>query len=272
MIQKKDIVEMIINRINAVEKIASEKWENVGFHARFFYIDNLLDNKIVNKIYLNFPSHLNLELNKFNSFRERKKTFTKIDNVDPIIVAVTDAFHDKRVIKSIEKITKILNLKADPSLYAGGLSMMDKNDFLNPHIDNSHDSQKKFFRRLNLLYYISPNWLETYGGNLELWDHKVNRKITIHSKFNRLVVMNTNKTSVHSVSKVLVNKTRCCLSNYYFSENSPYNDDYYHITSFYGRPEEKFKRLYYKFDNFLRQQLANNFNVSRGKKYKRKKD
>ena len=107
MIQKKDIVEMIVNRINVVEKSASKKWENVGFHARFFYIDDLLDNTIVNKIYSNFPSNLNLELNKFNSFRERKKTFAKIDNLDPIIVAVTDAFHDKRVIKCIEKITKI---------------------------------------------------------------------------------------------------------------------------------------------------------------------
>lgn len=271
MIKKNFIVEMIVNRINEVEKSASEKWKNIGFHAKYFYIDNLLDDEIANQIYLNFPSNLNRKLNKFNSFRERKKTYTKIDNLDPIIATVTDAFHDDRVIKSIEKITKILNLKPDPTLYAGGLSMMEKNDFLNPHIDNSHDSQKKFFRRLNLLYYISPNWLNEYGGNLELWDHKVNRKITIHSKFNRLVVMNTNKTSVHSVSKVLIDKTRCCLSNYYFSENSPNKNDYYHITSFYGRPEEKLKRLYYKFDNFLRQQLAKNFNVSRGKKYKRKK-
>ena len=270
MIKKNELIEMITDRIDQSTKDAVDQWENKNFHAQFFYIDDLLDKEIVKKIYLSFPFHSNIKLNQFNSFREKKKTFAKIDKLDPIIPIVTDAFHDKKIIKSIEKITKIPKLEPDPSLYAGGLSMMDKDDYLNPHIDNSHDSQRKLFRKLNLLYYITPDWLYEYGGNLELWDKEVKDKITIHSKFNRLVVMNTNKRSVHSVNKVLVNKTRCCLSNYYFSKNSSYDNDYYHVTSFYGRPEEKIKRLYYRFDNFVRQQFANTLNVTRGKKYKRK--
>ena len=62
------------------------------------------------------------------------------------------------VVKAIERITKIHHLESDSSLYAGGISRMDLGHFLNPHIDNSHDMVRKKYRRLNLLYYVTPNW------------------------------------------------------------------------------------------------------------------
>jgi len=40
----------------------------------------------------------------------------------------------------------------------------------------------------------------------------------IHSKSNRLVLMITNKSSIHSVSKIVAQGKRCCVSNYYFSK------------------------------------------------------
>ena len=118
-----------------------------------------------------------------------------------------------QIIKLIEEITSMSKLEPDEKLYAGGLSLMSEGDFLNPHIDNSHDRDRKKYRRLNLLYYVSPSWKISYGGNFELWDNKVEEVKTITSKFNRLVVMETNKTSWHSVSKVKINAARCCVSN-----------------------------------------------------------
>ena len=47
------------------------------------------------------------------------------------------------VINEIQKITEIDGLEADYTLYAGGISRMDKGHFLNPHIDNSHDAKRK---------------------------------------------------------------------------------------------------------------------------------
>ena len=130
--------------------------------------------------------------------------------------------------------------------------------------------KKKKYRRLNLLFYVSPKWEEKMGGNLELWNKNVKERKTIESKFNRLVVMNTNKYSWHSVSKVKVEQARCCISNYYFTKNSPENKEYYHITSFNGRPDENVKRIYCLFDNFFRQQISNLFKISRGKNLIRK--
>ena len=113
---------------------------------------------------------------------------------------------------------------------------MKKNDFLNPHIDNSHNVDKQKYRRLNLLYYVSPNWDISKGGNFELWDKKVQNPKVIISKFNRLVVMETGPETYHSVNPVLVDEIRYCVSNYYFSKKSFNGKEYNHVTSFTGRP------------------------------------
>ncbi len=101
------------------------------------------------------------------------------------------------------------------------MTHLKKNNFLNPHIDNSHDKDRKRWRVLNLLYYVTPDWSENYGGNFEIWNNRdLSVPITIHSKFNRLVVMITNDRSWHSVSPVKFDGNRCCISNYYFSDFS----------------------------------------------------
>jgi hypothetical protein len=50
--------------------------------------------------------------------------------------------------------------------------------------------------------------------------------------------MATHRATWHSVSAVTVDSNRCCVSNYYFSARSPESGDYFHVTSFRGRPEQ----------------------------------
>jgi Rps23 Pro-64 3,4-dihydroxylase Tpa1-like proline 4-hydroxylase len=156
-------------------------------------------------------------------------------------------------------------MEADGSLYASGLSMMLQNDFLNPHIDNSHNANRSMYRRINLLYYLNPNWSMENGGNLELWTEKRDVPLTIVSSENRLVLMETHAKSYHSVSPVKSAEPRCCVSVYYFSPDSPSGEEYFHITAFYGRPEETLKRAYSHIDNALRSVAAKVFKLGRGK-------
>ena len=131
---------------------------------------------------------------------------------------------------------------------------------MNPHLDNSHDKDRNQWRIFNLLYYVTPEWQEHYGGNLEIWPNGMSGKpITIFSKFNRLAVMATHNKSWHSVSKVGVDGIRCCVSNYYFSEVPLSNTDTFHVTSFRGWPEQKFKDVVLKIDTFLRMSLRKVF-------------
>ena len=96
---------------------------------------------------------------------------------------------------------------------------MGKENFLNPHLDNSHNKDRNLWRVLNLLYYVTPGWKLENGGNLELWPNGIkNPSITIESRCNRLIVMSTHQKSWHSVSKVQTDIPRCCISNYYFSK------------------------------------------------------
>lgn len=235
-----------------------------GTPTRYFIVDNLLNDDLAARVQAAFPQKASIWY-QYDSFRERKKTFAKLEAVDPLIAAITDAFHQNAVLEAVTAITGLDGLESDPELYAGGISMMGKGDFLNPHIDNSHDAPRRRYRRLNLLYYISPDWSEANGGNFELWDSKVLQPKVITSRYNRLVVMETNRYSWHSVNPVVVDRNRCCISNYYFSQRSPEAKDYYHVTSFVGRPHQKLARLWGRVDNFARQWIAVNLKVSRGK-------
>lgn len=235
-----------------------------GTPTRHFVVDDLLDEVSIARIYAAFPQQQSIWF-QHHSFRERKKTFARLESIDPVIGAITDAFHHGEVLRAVGSVTGMDGLEADPELYAGGISMMGKGDFLNPHIDNSHDAGRRRYRRLNLLYYISPDWRADYGGNFELWDDRVENPKPIVSRYNRLVVMETNRFSWHSVNPVQVERNRCCVSNYYFSRNSPEPHDYYHVTSFVGRPHQRIARLWGRVDNFARQWIAVNLKVSRGK-------
>jgi hypothetical protein len=77
--------------------------------------------------------------------------------------------------------------------------------------------------------------------------------------------METNKISWHSVSKVEIDSPRCCVSNYYFSKISPDQSEYFHVTSFTGRPDEIVKRVYGILDNTLRNIVSKSFKIGRGK-------
>ncbi|EQA54351.1 2OG-Fe(II) oxygenase [Leptospira kmetyi] len=218
--------------------------------VRYCYLDDLLPNEIANRIDSVFPKKNEMRL--MDSFREKKYTSKDFNRFDPLLEDITFAIQDDAVIRIVEEITGIQEQRPDPSLYAGGLSRMEIGNFLNPHIDNSHEMTRTLYRTLNLLYYVSPQWSLENGGNLELWDKKVRNRITIESKFNRLVLMETNPWSWHSVSPVVVDRNRNCVSNYYFSRKSPIGVDYFNVTSYSARPEEPLKRILSNVDNKLR--------------------
>lgn len=254
-IDKETLVNLIINRLQNNLNDFSKDFSNsgAGVGVRYCVIDDLLPLDIAKQISSLFPSLNQMRLMK--SFREKKYTSKSFDKFAPVMGQITFALQDPRVISLIEEVTGIKNQIPDPSLYAGGLSAMTKGHFLGPHIDNSHDGSRKFYRTLNLLYYITPEWHFDNGGNLELWDRRVKKNTTIVSQFNRLAIMETTPSSWHSVSEVRVDKVRKCVSNYYFSSESPTGTDYFNVTSFNARPEQPIRRLIAQTDNGLRQMI-----------------
>jgi Rps23 Pro-64 3,4-dihydroxylase Tpa1-like proline 4-hydroxylase len=209
--------------------------------VRHFVVDDLLDEAATRELRAAFPPAERLMLR--SSLRERKRVGVTITDYPPAIGDALYAFQDPRVVAVVGRITGYGAAVADPTLYASGISVMGRDDFLNPHIDNSHDGDGKRYRVLNLLYYVSPGWKLDNGGNLELWDEKVRTPTTVESRFNRLVVMETHQTSWHSVNRVRVADQRCCVSNYYFADAPRDGIAYRNVTTFTGRPEQPIRRV-----------------------------
>jgi len=55
------------------------------------------------------------------------------------------------------------------------------------------------------------------------------------------------------------------VSNYYFSDISPDGDEYFHVTSFLGRPEQPVRRYLGVLDNGLRNLVSRILKIGRGK-------
>ena len=172
--------ESIYDNININREILRNQFNQKiqsGINVRYCILDDLLPHKDALELYSAFPN--TTETRFISSFREKKYTSKNFDSFNPILKKAIFSFQYQKTVKLIEEITNIRKQEPDPSLYAGGLSIMGNSHFLNPHIDNSHDNSRKLYRTLNLLYYVTPDWVESSGGHLELWDPSVMNKITI---------------------------------------------------------------------------------------------
>ena len=252
-----ELATLIFDRLVSEKESLRSAYQNSGSIGNFF-LDDVLPNDIALQIYGVFPNPEQMVLKK--SLREDKYVAAQMNLYNPLLEEIIYAFQDERIVKVIGEICTIENPIPDENLYAGGISLMGNKQFLNPHLDNSHDKDRNLWRVLNLLYYVTPNWEEKNGGNLELWPNGLKEKqVTIHSKFNRLVVMATHNSSLHSVSPVVFDGYRRCVSNYYFSNTPLQESDSFHVTSFRGRPENKFSDLVLQLDTFLRMSLRKIF-------------
>ena len=248
-----NLAELIFEKLTESKEQLKNDFNQKG-RINSCFIDDLFPLDIAKEIYEAYPSPEEMAIHK--SLRENKRIAAQMDLYNPLLEEAVFAFQDERIVKIVEEITGLKEMIPDEHLYAGGISLMSTGNFLNPHLDNSHDNDRANYRVLNLLYYVTPDWDINNGGNLELWDNGMGKpQRVIHSKFNRLVLMVTNKTSIHSVSKVISQGKRCCVSNYYFSNRPAEAKEYFHVTSFYGRPNEPVKNIFLRADTFLRQMV-----------------
>jgi Rps23 Pro-64 3,4-dihydroxylase Tpa1-like proline 4-hydroxylase len=247
---RSELVRELVGRLREAEAAAAEQFASTE-PIRHLVVDDLLPDELARRVGAAFPAHDDMKL--LRSPREDKYVAAQMDRYDPLLSDALYCFQDREVIAWLGRVTGIEALEPDDNLYLGGISSMGSGQFLNPHIDQSHDRRYERWRVLNLLWYVTPDWDESWGGNLELWpDGPKGGQITIHSRFNRLVVMETHQRSWHSVSPITHGAARRCVSNYCFSVVKPARSRSRHVTSFRGRPEQRARDLVLRADNKLR--------------------
>lgn len=266
--RRTEIAKLIVDRLLPERERLRTEFATPG-RVPSCAVDNLLPEPLARQIFEVFPQKDTLM--RRHDLKESKYFTAQLNRHSPLIEELVFAFQEPSVVQTFSDIVAMPDLLPDPRLYAGGVSLMVKDSFLNPHLDNSHDSQQKHYRVLNSLYYVTPDWTEDKGGNLELWDQGPEGKPrTILSLFNRLVLMATNRRSWHSVTPVVApDGRRTCVSNYFFREKSLEGTDYFHATSFRGRPEQRARDLLLRADNLLRTAVLSVVKVPTKHIYKR---
>ena len=241
---KQQLTDLIVQRLNDNASLLKKEFnrEHPIKVARHFALDDLLPADIAERIYAHFPKPSRMHC--ISNPGKIKLKYSHLKDTHRLLQDINAAIQDPRVVAVIENITGIPHQIPDTSKHAGGISTLLKGYYINPHLDNSHDVEhKRYYRTVNLLYYVSPNWQQHNGGHYEVWDEAIENHILVPNQFNRLVVMETNRTSWHAVNPVLCKAPRCCVFNYFFSEHSPEGVDYFFDTSsFRARPEQTIRR------------------------------
>ena len=127
-----DIVNQICDKISAHHKEAILSYNASQANIGYFLIDDILPEKIAKGCFEVFPDVS--EMRCLKSIREYKYVSAQMDNHNPLLEKVLYAFQDEKVVSLISEICNINELQADKTLYAGGLSLMADQNFLNPHL------------------------------------------------------------------------------------------------------------------------------------------
>jgi hypothetical protein len=160
--------------------------------------------------------------------------------------AILDELNSDELVSLLEEITGIAPLCADPSMEGGGLHASERGGFLNLHTDfNVHPRHSDWRRRLTLVFFLNPEWDESWGGHLELWDADVRRcEQRIAPIHNRAVLFRTGEGSFHGYPDPITcpsEVTRKSIALYYFTPEST------HIralsTEYRGRPGDGVRRI-----------------------------
>ena len=132
-------------------------------------------------------------------------------------------------IQKLEEMTGITNLFADPYYAGGGIHKVKSGGHLNIHTDYMLHPVKPWYRRINLLLYLTPDWRYEWGGKFEMWNEECTERIQDVSPVqNRCVIFNTTSKSFHGHPRPLKTPQgihRWSIALYYFTEHPPEGEE-----------------------------------------------
>ncbi len=236
---------MGLEQINETALVAMEKqFKSTPAFPRFC-VDNFLTSDFANAVHDAFPSYREAQQMglEFNALNEKKKIQITDPSMYPdAIKRLYDLLTSPQFMAVVSKASGIENLIPDLQMNGGGIHETNSGGRLDVHVDFNYNEETQLHRRVNLLFYFNKNWLEEYGGYLDLWNHSVTNRIEfIAPLFNRAVGFVTSNNSWHGVTPLTcpLDKPRKSFAIYYYTKGA--SDDWdgvKHNTIFKARPTE----------------------------------
>lgn len=140
--------------------------------------------------------------------------------IQGILKSTIDFFYSDLVVNFISNVLE-LNIERQQRWRGGGLQKSTNGAFLDVHLDNSWHPEIECWSVANCIYYLSSDWNETFGGDLELWNKNECVK-KISPIRNRCVFTINNDFSYHgypSPMKLPQEKFRQSLVLFYYSKS-----------------------------------------------------
>lgn len=188
-------------------------------------------NELAEEALAEWPDTMALADRVYDNALEKKIMVSNPDKFPPSIRGLVDLMNGPEFVRFLSDLTGIKDLLPDHELVGGGLHEIPPGGKLGMHIDFAKHSKRPLFRRVNALLYLNKNWLEAWGGHLELYNKQTGDHLRVRPAFGRLVVFSTTAESWHGHPEPLacpVGHSRKSVALYYYTEaagGSIYNDD-----------------------------------------------
>lgn len=111
--------------------------------------------------------------------------------------------------RSLQDLTGETELMPDMGLHGAGWHMQQQGDHLNLHVDYAIHPLLNMQRKYNLIVYLTPDWQDSWGGDLEFWSHDSHAQAPaalvkkIQPRFNRAVIFDTSSWAWHGCPQPL---------------------------------------------------------------------
>lgn len=168
----------------------------------------------------NYPAPDSPHWNKRHDFYQSGKMYCRdTDVLSPLMTSIFYELTAPPFLRFLESVTGIRGLIPDPYYEGGGLHCSGPGGVLMPHTDFHYYDRLKLYRRINLLLYLNPEWEESFGGGLELWEKGARNPATVVvPKWGTCVLFRTDHQSVHGFSvPVEAGHWRRSIALYYYS-------------------------------------------------------
>ncbi|MGB3765505.1 MAG: 2OG-Fe(II) oxygenase [Phormidesmis sp.] len=152
-----------------------------------------------------------------------------------------------RFCQFLEALTGVEGVIPDPHFEGGGVHEISRGGFSKMRTDFNWNKRLRLDRRLSMLIYLNPDWEESWGGHLELWDSEMQGQfVKIPPVFNKTVIFSTTDHSYHGHPNPLEGPdgvSRRSLVLYYYSNGRPKEEVQFFQsagTNYKARPGEIF--------------------------------
>jgi hypothetical protein len=141
----------------------------------------------------------------------RKAARRNVRDISDAYREVDDFIQTSEFLNFMSEMTGIPDLMYDAEYHGGGTHENVNGASLYTHVDFNYHP-KGWHRRLNLIVYLTPEWQEEWGGNLELhsnpWDPWTDEVETVPAEFNHAIVFETSEHSWHGFPEIRLPEDR----------------------------------------------------------------